>query len=133
MVSRFDTVDDYIDALPEHVQPIVQRIRATIRDVVPGVGETISYSMPTFTLDGLPLVHVAVWKKHIGLYPLPELAGPLADEVAPYRGAKDAMHLSLREPIPYELVGRVVRVLAERPRASDRERDQERMRSPSAD
>jgi uncharacterized protein YdhG (YjbR/CyaY superfamily) len=107
-------VDEYIEALPEHVQLIMERIRATIRQVVPGVGEKISYSMPTFTLDGLPLVHVAAWKKHIGIYPLPELEGPLADEVAPYRGAKDAMHVPLREPVPYELVGRVVTVLAER-------------------
>ena len=75
MASRFDTVDEYIDALPAHVQPIMERIRATIRDVVPGVGEKISYSMPTFTLDGLPLVHVAAWRKHIGLYPLPPLDG----------------------------------------------------------
>ena len=133
MVSRFDTVDEYIDALPAHVQPIVERIRATIRDVVPSVGETISYSMPTFTLDGLPLVHVAAWKRHIGLYPLPELEGPLADEVAPYRGAKDALHLPLQEPVSYGLVGRVVTVLAERHRASHRERNQERMRSQSAD
>jgi uncharacterized protein YdhG (YjbR/CyaY superfamily) len=111
--SRFGTVDEYVEALPEDVRPIMEKIRATIRDVVPGVGETISYAMPTFTLDGLPLVHVAAWKKHIGIYPLPALDGALADEVAPYRGAKDAMHLPLREPVPYLLVGRVVAVLVE--------------------
>jgi uncharacterized protein YdhG (YjbR/CyaY superfamily) len=108
------SVDEYVAALPEDAQLIVERIRATIRDVVPGVGEKISYAMPTFTLDGLPLVHVAAWKKHIGIYPLPELDGPLADEVAPYRGAKDAMHLPLREPVPFELVGRVVAELVDR-------------------
>ena len=114
MAGRFDTVDEYIAALPGDVQVIMERLRQTVRDVTPGVEETISYSMPTFTLDGLPLVHVAAWKKHVALYPLPELTGPLADEVAPYRGAKDAMHLRLGEPIPYELVGRVVRVLLDR-------------------
>ena len=114
MVGGAATVDEYIQALPENVQMIVERVRATKRDVVPGVGERISYSMPTFTLDGLPLVHVAAWKKHVALYPLPRLEGPLADEVAPYRGAKDAMHLPLREPVPYQLVGRVVAALVER-------------------
>ena len=114
MASRFGTVDEYVAALPPHVQVIMERLRQAIRDAVPGVGEKISYAMPTFVLDGLPLLHVAAWKKHIGLYPLPELEGPLADEVAPYRGAKDAMHLPLHEPVPYELVGRVVTVLAER-------------------
>lgn len=114
MASRFDTVDEYIAALPEEARSVVERLRQTIRDVVPGVGEKISYGMPTFILDGLPLVHVAAWKKHIGIYPLPELDGPLADEVAPYRGAKDAMQLPLRGPIPYELVARVVTVLLQR-------------------
>ena len=114
MASRFETVDEYIAALPKDVQAIMERLRQTIRDVVPGIEEKISYSMPTFTLDGLPLVHVAAWKKHVALYPLPPLEGPLADEVAPYRGAKDAMHLPLGKPVPYELVGRVVAVLRER-------------------
>jgi uncharacterized protein YdhG (YjbR/CyaY superfamily) len=114
MASTFGTVDEYIAALPDDVRAIMQGIRRTIRDAAPGVEERISYSMPTFVLDGLPLVHVAAWKKHIGIYPLPELEGPLAAEVAPYRGAKDAMQLPLREPIPYGLVGRVVAVLVER-------------------
>ena len=113
MVSRFGTVDEYIEALPEDVQLIVQRIRATIRDVVPGVGEKISYAMPTFTLDGLPLVHVAAWKKHVALYPLPRLEGPRGRGGAvPRRQGRDAP--ALREPVPYELVGRVVAALVER-------------------
>jgi uncharacterized protein YdhG (YjbR/CyaY superfamily) len=114
MVTGFTSVDEYVGSLPEPARAVMQELRRTIRDVVPGVGEKISYAMPTFTLDGLPLVHLAAWKKHIGLYPLPELEGPLAEDVAPYRGAKDAMHLPLREPVPYGLVGRVVAVLAER-------------------
>ena len=114
MVSGPATVDEYIEALPDDVRAIMEGVRRTIRDVVPGVGERISYSMPTFTLDGMPLVHVAAWKKHIGIYPLPAVEGPLADDVAPYRGAKDAMHLPLREPVPYELVGRVVAALVAR-------------------
>jgi uncharacterized protein YdhG (YjbR/CyaY superfamily) len=114
VVERPDTVDEYVAALPPDTAMVMECLRRTIRDVVPGVAERISYSMSTFVLDGRPLVHVAAWKKHIGIYPLPELTGPLAAEVAPYRGAKDAMHLPLREPVPYELVGRVVAVLAER-------------------
>jgi uncharacterized protein YdhG (YjbR/CyaY superfamily) len=125
VAGRFSTVDDYVDSLPEHVRPVMAGIRRCIRDAVPGIGETISYSMPTFVLDGRPLVHVAAWKKHIGLYPLPPMDDDLAREVAPYRGAKDAMHLPYDRPIPYALVERVVAVLLERraelsPRGRDR-------------
>lgn len=116
MSGPFSTVDDYVDSLPEHVRPVMAGIRRSIRSVVPAIGETISYQMPTFVLDGKPLVHVAAWKKHIGLYPLPPMEEDLAREVAPYRGAKNAMQLPYDRPIPYELVERVVAVLLARRR-----------------
>jgi len=115
----FRTVDEYVASLPDDVQPVMERLRASIRSVVPGVEETISYAMPTFTLDGLPLVHLAAWKKHVGLYPLPPMDDALAREVEPYRGAKDAMQLTYAQPIPYDLVERVVGVLLQRRRDGD--------------
>jgi uncharacterized protein YdhG (YjbR/CyaY superfamily) len=114
VAGRFSTVDDYVDSLPEHARPVMAGIRGSIRAVVPGVGETISYQMPTFVLDGRPLVHVAAWKKHVGIYPLPPMDEDLAREVAPYRGAKDAMQVRYDQPVPYELIERVVAVLLER-------------------
>jgi uncharacterized protein YdhG (YjbR/CyaY superfamily) len=110
------TVEEYVAGLPDDVRARVQEVRRVVHEVVPGVGETISYAMPTFTLDGLPLLHVAAWKKHIGLYPLPALDAELDAAVAPYRGAKDAMRLPHAEPLPSELVARVVEVLVERRR-----------------
>jgi len=114
MADRFSSVDEYVASLPEDVQEVMERIRATVRTVVPDVGEKISYNMPTFTLDGLPLVHVAAWKKHIGLYPLPAMDGALAEEVAPYRAATDTMQLKYAQPIPYVLVERVLATILER-------------------
>jgi uncharacterized protein YdhG (YjbR/CyaY superfamily) len=110
----FETVDEYVAALPDDVQPVMERLRASIRSVVPDIRETISYAMPTFVLDGQPLVHLAAWKKHVGLYPLPAMDGELAREVEPYRGAKDAMQLKYAQPIPYDLVERVIGVLLQR-------------------
>jgi uncharacterized protein YdhG (YjbR/CyaY superfamily) len=110
------TVDEYLAGLPEDVRERVAAVRTAIHGAVPGVGERISYAMPTFTLDGRPLVHVAAWKRHIALYPLPQVvADPeLERAVAPYRGAKDAMHLRHHEPLPLDLVVRVVALLAQR-------------------
>jgi uncharacterized protein YdhG (YjbR/CyaY superfamily) len=64
-------------------------------------------------------VHVAAWTKHIGIYPLPPLEGALADDVAPYRGAKDAMRLPLAREIPTGLIERVVAVMVEQRSAQD--------------
>ena len=114
MAGVVTTVDEYVAALPEHVRPVMENLRRSIRAVVPDVGETISCAMPTFTLDGLPLVHLAAWKKHVGLYPLPPMDDELARAVAPYRAAKDTMQLKYAEPIPYELVERVVAAMVRR-------------------
>jgi uncharacterized protein YdhG (YjbR/CyaY superfamily) len=119
MTEKFANVEEYVAALPEEARAAMEGIRRSIRAVVPDVGERISYAMPTFTLDGRPLVHVAAWKKHVGLYPLPSLVGELAAEVEPYRGAKDAMHLRYDRPIPYELVERVVAVMVDHRAAQD--------------
>ena len=123
MAQRFTTVDEYLDALPEDARAAMEGIRRSIRSVVSGIGETISYQMPTFTLDGRPLVHVAAWKRHIGVYPLPPLDGALAQEVAPYRAATDTMRLPLGREIPYGLVERVVAVMVEQRAARDRAQD----------
>jgi uncharacterized protein YdhG (YjbR/CyaY superfamily) len=107
MATRFASVDEYIDALPEDVRPLMEGIRQSIRRVVPDVGETISYQMPTFTLDGKPLLHVAAWKKHIGIYPLPAMDDDLVRDVAPYRGTQDTLRLPL-DAVPYALLERVL-------------------------
>jgi uncharacterized protein YdhG (YjbR/CyaY superfamily) len=113
MAAPVADVDEYIAALPEDVRPLVENVRRCVRTVVPDVGETISYGMPTFTLDGRPLLHVAAWKRHIGVYPLPPMDDDLARDVEPYRGAKDTMRLPL-DAIPYDLFERVVAAMLER-------------------
>lgn len=119
MTASFATVDDYVAALPDDARPVLEEVRRVVHRVVPDVAETISYRMPTFVLDGRPLVHVAAWKKHLGLYPLPPMDADLAARVEPYRGAKDAMQLRYDRPVPYDLVERVVAVLLEQRRSGD--------------
>jgi uncharacterized protein YdhG (YjbR/CyaY superfamily) len=108
------TVDEYLAALPDDVRARVEQVRRLVHEVVPDAGETISYAMPTFTLDAQPLLHVAAWKQHIGLYPLPALDADLAAEVAPFRGTKDTMKLPHSRSLPFDLVARVIGVLVER-------------------
>jgi uncharacterized protein YdhG (YjbR/CyaY superfamily) len=101
-------VDGYVAALPDDVRARMDELRRLVRSVVPDVQETISYAMPTFVLDGQPLVHVAAWKHHIGLYPLPVLDAALEREVGPWRGTKDTMKLPHGRPLPLHRVERVL-------------------------
>jgi uncharacterized protein YdhG (YjbR/CyaY superfamily) len=110
------TVEDYLAGLPDDVRVRLEELRRVVHEVVPDAGETISYAMPTFTLDGQPLLHLAAWKQHIGLYPLPPLDPDLDALIAPYRGTTDAMRLPYATPLPRDLVVKVVEVLVERRR-----------------
>ena len=107
-------VDGYVSACPEEVRPILQEIRRAVRRALPASGETLSYAMPTVTLDGAPLMYFAAWKRHIGVYPVPPAEGALEHELAPYRAAKDTVRFPLNRPVPYELIERLAAFLAER-------------------
>ena len=111
MATAFANIDDYIASFPEGVRPVLQRVRDTIGDVAPGADETISYGMPTMTLDGRYLVYFAGWKNHISLYPAPAGDESFDRQIAPYRASKGTLKFPLRKPVPYDLIEQVVQLL----------------------
>jgi len=105
------TVDEYIAAFPPDVRAILRKIRATIRKAAPRAQERISYGVPSFTQDG-NLVYYAAFKNHIGLYPPLRADAKLRAEVSKYANAKGNLTFPLAEPIPYALIGRIVKARA---------------------
>ena len=91
------------------VQRVLRRIRATVRKAVPGAEETISYQMPAFKQHGI-LVYFAAWKKHIGLYPPISGDKALEKAAARYAGPKGNLQFPLDEPIPHNLIERIVKL-----------------------
>jgi len=102
------TIDEYIAACSAAVRPILKKIRATVRKAAPQATEKISYRMPAFFQDGV-LIYFAAFNHHIGLYPPVKGDEKLIKDVAPYRGPKGNLKLPLDEPIPYGLIGRIVK------------------------
>jgi len=51
-MPSFNSVDEYIAALPVETQPRLRELRAIIRQTVPDAIEVISYDMPTYKLGG---------------------------------------------------------------------------------
>lgn len=103
------SIDEYIAGFPDDVQAILQQIRAVVKKAAPEAEETIKYAMPTFTLNG-NLVHFAAYKNHIGFYPTPSGISTFEAELAPYKKAKGSAQFPLTQPIPYELIEKMVRL-----------------------
>lgn len=108
MPSGYTTIDEYIAMFPEEIRALLDQMRATIRAAAPEAQEKISYRMPTFFLKG-NLVHFAAHKNHIGFYPTPSGIEAFRRELAGYESSKGAVQFPIGEPLPLELVGRIVR------------------------
>jgi uncharacterized protein YdhG (YjbR/CyaY superfamily) len=101
-------IDKYIAGFPPDIQKILKKIRSTIKKAAPDAKETISYQIPTFTLKG-NLVHFAAFKNHIGFYPTPTGVTQFQKELSVYESAKGSVKFPLDKPIPYDLIGKIVK------------------------
>ncbi len=106
--KQFKTIDEYIEAFPEDVQNILERMRQTIRKAAPEAVEAISYQMPTFKLNGKNLVHFAAFKNHIGFYPIPSSIKAFKKELSQYKVGKGSAQFPIDKPVPYDLVKKIV-------------------------
>jgi uncharacterized protein YdhG (YjbR/CyaY superfamily) len=103
-----NTIDAYIAASAPDVQPILRKIRATIKKAAPGATEMISYRMPAFALEG-NLVYFAAFKNHVGLYPPVRGDAKLMAAVSSYANEKGNLRFPLDQRIPYALITRIVK------------------------
>ncbi len=101
------TIDQYIEAQAEGLRPSLQKLRETIQAAAPDATERISWQMPTFW-QGKNLVHFAVAKKHIGLYPGGEAAGVFAQRLTGYKTSKGAIQFPLDRPLDHHLIADIV-------------------------
>ena len=102
-------IDSYISHFPADVQTILEKVRETIRHAAPEATETISYMMPAFRRHGI-LVYFAAWEKHVGMYPPISGDKTLEKAIARYAGPKGNLQFPLDEPIPYDLIERIVKL-----------------------
>jgi uncharacterized protein YdhG (YjbR/CyaY superfamily) len=102
------TVDDYIAAFPESTQAQLIQMRETIREAAPEAEEVISYGMPAYKMKRV-LVYFAGCAKHIGFYPTSSGIASFKQELSAYKGAKGSVQFPLNEPLPLDLIKRIVR------------------------
>ena len=101
--GKIETVDEYIEAQDEAVQPYLRRIREILQTALPDAQEKISWSMPTYW-KGRNIIHFAASKKHLGLYPGGEATGVFAEKLKGYDVSKGTIRLPYQEELPEELV-----------------------------
>ncbi len=103
-----ETIDEYILAQNEAVQPRLREIREIFRAAFPDAEERISWSMPTYW-KGRNILHFAASKKHLGLYPGGEATTVFAEELKEYDVSKGTIRLPWNKELPTELIQTIAR------------------------
>lgn len=102
-------IDQYIAQFPEEVQHQLQEIREIVKKAAPEAVEQMAYGMPGYKSNGKPLVYFAGYKNHIGFYATPSGHAQFAAELSKYKQGKGSVQFPLDQPMPYELIERIVR------------------------
>lgn len=102
-------IDQYILQFPEETRDILNKIRALIKENVPNAIESIAYGMPAYKLNKKPLVYFAAYKTHIGFYATPSGHEAFKEELSKYKQGKGSVQFPLDQPIPYDLIVRMVK------------------------
>lgn len=111
------TIDAYIAAAPEAVQPLLHEMRALIRAAAPEARERIAWGMPTYT-GRHNLVHFAAHKAHMGFYPGAEAMERFQPSLAEYQTSKGAVQFPYSRPLPKDLITTIVKFRVKEDRTS---------------
>jgi uncharacterized protein YdhG (YjbR/CyaY superfamily) len=103
-----DEVEKYILQFSDEVQEILRKIRELIKHKATNAEELIAYGMPAYKTNKKPLVYFAAFKNHIGFYATPTGHSAFKEELSKYKQGKGSVQFPLDQPIPYELIERIV-------------------------
>ncbi len=109
---RFASHEAYLDTLPPAVRERLLTVLQAVAQQVPDTMPCIAYNMPAFQ-RGRVFAYCAAFKGHIGIYPPVTQDAALLADLAPYRGPKGNLSFVHRDALPLDLIGRVVRALAQ--------------------
>ena len=109
MVSKLKptTIDEYINAAPVAVQEKLLQLHECIRAAAPGAKEGLKWSMPAYSYQKI-LVTFAVFKHHIGFYPMPSAVEAFARSLTKYKTAQGSIQFPLDQALPLALIRKII-------------------------
>ena len=109
-MPRFASYEAYVASLPDDRRAGVERLRVAAVAAAPEAVEAISYDMPALRLDGHFLVSWAAYKWHYSLFPASAaVVQELGEDIRPFLAGRGTIRFPADQPIPEDIVTRVVR------------------------
>ena len=106
--NNSEAVDQYLAQLPEDQRAALEKLRQTIKKLVPEVEEFISYKMPAYRYHGM-LCGFAAFKKHCSYFPWDsKTVEDFKTELKDFKTSAGTIQFTLEKPIPDTLLKKIL-------------------------
>jgi uncharacterized protein YdhG (YjbR/CyaY superfamily) len=103
-------IDVYLAKVSGDKRTALDKLRKTIRSIVPKAEECISYGMPAFRVDGTVVAGFQATAKGCSYYPFSGTTlRTLTGDLRGYDKTKSALHFSPDQPLPATLVRKLLK------------------------
>jgi len=103
-----ERIDAYIAQLDPVPRETLARLRSLLRSAAPEAEEVVSYAMPGIGQAGA-LVTYAAFKNHYSIFPMGNaVLDRMSADIAPWRKGPGTLQFQYAEPLPEDLVRRIV-------------------------
>ncbi len=103
------TIDEYLSLQTEPVRAALERIRQTVKAIVPDAEEAISYQVPAFKYNGM-LVGFAAFEKHCSFFVMnAEFTELYKADLTAFKTSKGTIQFALDKPIPVALLKKIIK------------------------
>lgn len=109
MAKDHSEVEVYIGQFEGEARARLEQIREIVRAEVPEAVEGIMYALVGYKLDKKPLVYFGGFTHHTGFYATPNGHEAFSEEFSKYKQGKGSVQFPLDQPLPVDLIRRVVR------------------------
>jgi len=111
MVSRKikpANIEEYIEGAPVETQDKLLQLHETIRSCAPRAAEALKWRMPAYSYQKI-LVTWAVFRHHIGFYPMPSAIKAFDKDLIKYKTAQGSVQFPLDQKLPVPLIKKIVK------------------------
>ena len=108
MDTNAQTVETYLQSLPDERREPLTQIRDLIKITVPQVKESMLYRMPTYEINGEMLYAIASQKHYMSFYTDVDIVEQYRDQLPKLNIGKSCIRFKKAEDLPLDLLRQVI-------------------------
>jgi uncharacterized protein YdhG (YjbR/CyaY superfamily) len=110
MAKKPATMDAYLAAVKGEKRAALEKLRKTIRAIVPKAEECVAYRIPAFRVNGKLVAGFLATAKGCSYFPFSGTTlATLADELEGYDRTRGSLHFDPAKPLPKALLRKLIK------------------------